>query len=87
MNKSANQLYKESGSSLPFNVWLEREKKKDANFMADTQANQEFNATLNADGANSSPKVSLRNGIIVFVVSTAAVLALVALIKKTGKKE
>ena len=26
--KSANQLYRESGSSLPFKTWLEREKEK-----------------------------------------------------------
>ena len=28
MSKSANQLYRESGTSLPFKEWIEREKNK-----------------------------------------------------------
>jgi hypothetical protein len=43
---SANRLWKESGSNLPFKDWLEREKAK-GEFIPNIQAQEEFN---NADG-------------------------------------
>lgn len=38
---SANKVYRESGSSLPFKDWLEREKNK-GNFIPNAQALKEF---------------------------------------------
>ena len=38
---SANKIYKESGSSLPFKDWLEREKNK-GKFIPNAQALKEF---------------------------------------------
>lgn len=43
---SANRLWKQSGSNLPFKDWLEREKAK-GEFIPNIQAQEEFN---NADG-------------------------------------
>ena len=43
MNKSANQLWKESGTSLPFKQWIEREKQK-FNYQS------EKNSFVGADG-------------------------------------
>jgi hypothetical protein len=45
---SANRLWKESGSNLPFKDWLEREKAK-GEFIPNIQAQEEFN---NADGGD-----------------------------------
>jgi hypothetical protein len=45
---SANRLWKESGSNLPFKHWLEREKAK-GEFIPNIQAQEEFN---NADGGD-----------------------------------
>jgi hypothetical protein len=45
---SANQLYRESGSTLPFREWIEREKSKGV-FIPNVKAQEEFN---NADGGD-----------------------------------
>jgi hypothetical protein len=47
---SANRLWKESGSNLPFKDWLEREKAK-GEFIPNIQAQEEFN---NADGGDDT---------------------------------
>jgi hypothetical protein len=47
---SANKIYKESGSSLPFKDWLEREKNK-GHFIPNAQALKEFQ---NFDGEEST---------------------------------
>lgn len=46
---SANRLWKQSGSNLPFKDWLEREKAK-GEFIPNVQAQEEYN---NADGDNT----------------------------------
>jgi len=53
---SANRLWKESGSNLPFKDWLEREKAK-GEFIPNIQAQEEFN---NADGGDE-PQVPQGN--------------------------
>lgn len=64
---SANKIYKESGSSLPFKDWLEREKNK-GNFIPNAQAYKEFQ---NFDGQeveqqNTTDKdIILRNVLVV----------------------
>jgi hypothetical protein len=50
--KSANQLYKESGSSLPFKQWVEREKDK-GTFMYANGLQSKLN-TIIADNIDSS---------------------------------
>ena len=39
IEKSANQLWRESGTTLSFKDWLNREKKKFVNFNGDSQSN------------------------------------------------
>lgn len=46
---SANKLYKESGTTLSFKEWLEREKAK-GKFIPNVEAMEEF---VNADGGTS----------------------------------
>jgi hypothetical protein len=46
---SANKLYKESGTTLSFKEWLEREKGK-GKFIPNVEAMEEF---INADGGTS----------------------------------
>jgi hypothetical protein len=47
---SANKLYKESGTTLSFKEWLEREKGK-GKFIPNVEAIEEF---INADGGTSA---------------------------------
>jgi hypothetical protein len=47
---SANRLWKQSGSNLPFKDWLDREKAK-GEFIPNIQAQEEFN---NADGSETT---------------------------------
>lgn len=68
---SANKLYQESGTSLSFKEWLEREKAK-GNFIPNANALEQFNSV---DGVNDTPKeekadnsVLIRNVAIVGVV-------------------
>lgn len=49
---SANKLYKQSGSTLPFSNWLEREKAK-GKFIPHKEAMEEF---YNADGSEQIPE-------------------------------
>ncbi len=60
MNKSANKLWKESGTTLPFKQWIEREKQK---FNYQSENNQFVGAnglTLDTSGLslnqNQNPK-------------------------------
>jgi hypothetical protein len=68
---SANKVYRESGSSLPFKDWLEREKNK-GSFIPNAQALKEFE---NFDGAenpkeetNDFAKDSSMNTIVIVAV-------------------
>lgn len=63
---SANQLYRESGSSLPFKEWIEREKSKGV-FIPNVKAQEDYN---NADGGDEvetaqSVKSNLQVGSII----------------------
>jgi hypothetical protein len=55
---SANKIYKESGSSLPFKDWLEREKNK-GKFIPNAQALKEFQ---NFDGENIAEEQTISEG-------------------------
>lgn len=64
---SANKIYRESGSSLPFKDWLEREKNK-GNFIPNAQAYKEFknfDGQENTTSPTTTNDVVLRNTLIV----------------------
>jgi len=69
---SANKVYRESGSSLPFKDWLDREKNK-GNFIPNAQALKEFE---NFDGEANE----LENKIEVVKDSTMNTIVIVAVV-------
>jgi hypothetical protein len=84
--KSANQLYKESGTQLSFKDWIEREKAKGAQ-IPNVAANAEMESMLNAEGQteNNEPdknKILLRNVATTLVVATLVFFIVKALRKK-----
>ncbi len=69
--KSANQLYKESGTTLSFRDWIEREKSKGIH-IPNVEANNEM-LNLLGNEKNEEPKSNnklVRN--VLFVVSAVA---------------
>jgi ABC-type phosphate transport system substrate-binding protein len=69
--KSANQLYKESGTTLSFKDWIEREKSKGIH-IPNVEANNEM-LNLLGDEKNEEPKSNnklVRN--VLFVVGAVA---------------
>ena len=69
--KSANQLYKESGTTLSFRDWIEREKSKGLH-IPNVEANNEM-LNLLGDEKNEEPKSNnklVRN--VLFVVGAVA---------------
>jgi hypothetical protein len=46
--KSANQLYNESGSSLPFKQWIEEQKSK-GNFIFNSKLQDKISSILNSE--------------------------------------
>jgi ABC-type phosphate transport system substrate-binding protein len=69
--KSANQLYKESGTTLSFREWIEREKSKGIH-IPNVEANNEM-LNLLGDEKNEEPKSNnklVRN--VLFVVGAVA---------------
>jgi hypothetical protein len=67
--KSANQLYKESGSTLPFRQWIEREKAKGI-FIPNINANNEMLNVMGSGSEDTEDKKSplLRNIAVVVVI-------------------
>lgn len=91
-HKSANQLYKESGSTLSFKNWLEREKAKGVE-INNVEANEALENMINqADGenaeknveANSNKKVLLRNITITVTIIALGALAYKLIYRKKG---
>lgn len=81
--KTANQLYKESGSTLPFKDWIEREKSKGVH-IPNEDVNKDIESMLNADGKTTDKRILLRN--IAFTVG-GLVLLYFAYSLVTQKKE
>jgi hypothetical protein len=75
--KSANQLYKESGSSLPFKQWVEREKDK-GNFMYANGLQSKVNTIIadNIDSATSETEVPMLPKNEVFGINKFVLLGL-----------
>jgi hypothetical protein len=87
---SANKLYKQSGSTLPFKDWLEREKNK-GKFIPNVEAMEKF---YNADGSettttndNEISKADYENNQVTNrLIKTALIVALGYFVYKTWKK-
>jgi hypothetical protein len=69
--KTANQLYKESGSTLPFKQWIEREKAKGI-FIPNVNANEEMKNVVGDNGLDTTnenkPSPLMRNIAVVVVI-------------------
>jgi len=72
---SANKVYRESGSSLPFKDWLEREKNK-GSFIPNAQALKEFE---NFDGVEN-PKEETNNFAKDSSMNTIVIVAVVGIV-------
>ena len=99
LGKSANQLWKESGSTLSFKVWLQREKDK-GRFLPNKQL-MEFNSfdaekdlsssqelikeTLNKAKSNTTPK-EVTQGLSKFVLIISSILIIGAIGYKIYQK-
>lgn len=65
--KSANQLYRESGSSLPFKTWLEREKEKGTFMYANglqSKVNEAIAENISDAADSAEPKKELPSNTI-----------------------
>jgi hypothetical protein len=71
--KSANQLYKESGTTLSFKDWIEREKSKGVH-IPNVEANTEMLSLLGDENKTDEPKNNnlMRNVLFVVGVITLA---------------
>lgn len=72
---SANKVYRESGSSLPFKDWLEREKNK-GSFIPNAQALKEFE---NFDG-EENPKEEINEFANDSTMNTIVIVAVVGIV-------
>ena len=71
--KSANQLYKESGTTLSFKDWIEREKSKGVH-IPNVEANTEMLSLLGDENKTDEPKSNtlMRNVLFAVGVVTLA---------------
>lgn len=66
--KSANQLYRESGSTLPFKQWIEREKAKGI-FIPNVEAQNEMMNVIGTDKTEDKPNHLIRNLAVLAVIT------------------
>jgi hypothetical protein len=69
--KSANQLYKESGTTLSFKDWIEREKSKGVH-IPNVEANTEMLSLLGNENKTDEPNGNHMVRNILFVVGAVA---------------
>ena len=69
--KSANQLYKESGTTLSFKDWIEREKSKGVH-IPNVEANTEMLSLLGNENKTDEPKGNHMVHNVLFVVGAVA---------------
>jgi hypothetical protein len=74
--KTANQLYRESGTTLPFKEWIEREKAKGI-YIPNVEANKEMLNMLGDEG--KEPSGSGKNVMVRNVLFGIGILSLVYL--------
>lgn len=81
--KTANQLYRESGSKLRFSTWLQQEKDKQVAFIKNKKLNEVIqSATDKANGVkNATPTANTFLGLSknVIIVSSVIVIAAIGL--------
>jgi hypothetical protein len=66
--KSANQLYRESGSTLPFKQWIEREKEKGI-FIPNIEAqNEMMNVIGSGSEGSDKPNHLVRNIAVLAII-------------------
>jgi phage anti-repressor protein len=65
--KSANQLYRESGSTLPFKQWIEREKEKGI-FIPNVEAQNEMMNVMGSESESSGKQNHLVRNIAVLAI-------------------
>lgn len=83
--KSANQLYRESGSTLPFKQWIEREKAKGI-FIPNVEAQNEMMNMIAEDGkSNDKPNYLLRNLAVLAVVGVLSYFVYRTIKNKTNE--
>jgi hypothetical protein len=76
--KSANQLYRESGSTLSFKEWIEREKSKGVH-IPNVEANAEMMNMMGGeqqtDSSKDRQKIIIRNVAFILALGTLAFFA------------
>lgn len=74
--KSANQLYRESGSSLPFKQWIEREKAKGI-FIPNVEAQNEMMNVIGEETTTTEDKPNhlIRNLAVLAVIGVLGYFA------------
>jgi len=82
--KTANQLYKESGSSLPFSMWLEKEKEKASLFIKNAKLNEIITKEKEKLGLSTPNKKS--NDTIFGLSKNVIIISSVLLISAIGFK-
>lgn len=86
-SKSANQLYQESGSTLSFKDWLEKEKKDQKTFIVNKPLNDIIeNAKIQFSTAKEKVKsekiLGLNKNVILISLSIVALAVIVKITKK-----
>lgn len=86
--KSANQLYRESGSTLSFKEWIEREKSKGVH-IPNVEANAEMRNMMGSeedtDNSKDKQKILIRNVAFVLALGTLAFFAYKAITKSKNE--
>lgn len=81
MEKSANQRYRESGSSLPFKDWIEREKAKGVH-IPNIEANEAMLNAIGQEEASVPKEKDNRKTMLHNIIFTATLIfAVVAIVK------
>jgi hypothetical protein len=86
--KSANQLYRESGSTLSFKEWIGREKSKGVhipNVEANAQMMNMMGSEENTDNSKDKQKTLIRNVAFVLTLGTLAFFAYKAITKSKNE--
>ncbi len=82
MNNSANQMWKRSGTSLPFTEWLNREKAK-GTIMANAEATEDFHQATGTDIDTDTGAKPMFKPAVILAGAVIVALAAMYLLKKT----
>lgn len=84
--KTANQLYKESGTSLSFAEWIEREKEKSSTFIKNTLLDDIIPETKEIQTTDETENKRFSFGIPKWVLITGVVILASAIAYKSYRK-